>query len=88
MSAVCEIIVAMSVEQPGLRWNERAMEGKDCRPRFETTTKNTISDVSMITAMIIARKSARNHFFWKSLLRPTVKTAFEPSPIGKRGKKC
>ena len=62
-------MAALRVEHPGLKYRDSEMAGKVCLPRLDTTTRKIMMEVSTIRTMIIATKSARNHFFWMSLFK-------------------
>ncbi|HEX9430113.1 MAG TPA: hypothetical protein VF944_07015 [Candidatus Bathyarchaeia archaeon] len=62
-------MAAVRVEHPGLKYWKSEIAGKLCLPVLDTITRKTMIEVSTIRNMIIATKSARNHFFWKSLLK-------------------
>jgi len=64
-----DTMAAVRVEHPGLKYSDREMAGKVCLPWLDTIKRKTMIVVSTIRTMIKATKSARNHFFWKSLLK-------------------
>jgi hypothetical protein len=64
-----DTMAAVRVEHPGLKYSDREMVGKVCLPWLDTIKRKTMIEVSTTRTMIKATNSARNHFFWKSLLK-------------------
>jgi hypothetical protein len=62
-------MAALRVVHPGWKYQDSEMAGKVCFPRLDMITRKIMMEVSTIRTMIKATKSARNHFFWKSLLK-------------------
>jgi hypothetical protein len=73
--AVVDITVLARSEHPGVRYNDRSIEGNACLASHDTSTKKTRSDVSTTSSMIKTMKRALNHFLVKRLLRPVVDRA-------------
>jgi len=67
--AFWDTMAALRAVHPGLKYSDSEMAGKVCLPVLETITRKIMIEVSTIRAMTKATKSARNHFFWKSLLK-------------------
>jgi len=64
-----DTMAAVRVGHSGLKYWNSEIAGKPCLPILDTITRKIMIEVSTIRTMIIATKSARNHLFWKSLLK-------------------